>query len=230
MKKSKNKYLGWELESFDNANNFRNYQFSIIKKFIKGKIAEVGPGNGSILKLYYKKSKSIYVFEPSRNLFDNLKKIFKKQNKINLINDEFNLKKNYYDAIIYLDVLEHIKNDKIELMKAYKSLKPNGHLIINVPAFQHLYNQFDRDVKHFRRYNKSAIIKITKNLNIVQLKYYDSIGYLLSLSSKIFSSNYKKNFTKKIKIWDSLIFLSKILDKILFNLFGKSLIIVIKKN
>lgn len=49
------------------------------------------------------------------------------------------------------------------------------------------------------RYNKSEIIKITKNLNIVQLKYYDSIGYLLSLSSKIFACNYKKNLQKKTK-------------------------------
>ena len=38
--------------------------------------------------------------------------------------------------------------------------------------------------------------------------YYDSIGYLLSFMSKIFVSNYKKNFEKKIRFWNSLIWIS----------------------
>jgi hypothetical protein len=61
------------------------------------------------------------------------------------------------------------------------------------------------------------------------MKYYDSVGYLLSLISKIFSNNYKKNFHQKIKIWNFLIPFSKMLDKLCFNLFGKSLIIIINK-
>jgi len=42
-------------------------------------------------------------------------------------------------------------------------------------------------------------------------------------------SNYKKNFENKIRIWDTLISISKIIDIISFNLFGKSLLIIIKK-
>ena len=44
-----------------------------------------------------------------------------------------------------------------------------------------------------------------------------------------FETNNKKNFQTKIKFWDSLIIFSKLIDKITFNLFGKSLFIVIKK-
>jgi len=51
--------------------------------------------------------------------------------------------KNAYDTIIYLDVIEHIKNYENELINAYKSLKKNGNLIINVPAFQFLFSQFN---------------------------------------------------------------------------------------
>ena len=47
--------------------------------------------------------------------------------------------------------IEHIKNSKAEIIKAFKSLKKNGHLIINVPAFQHLYSDFDNDVDVFKR-------------------------------------------------------------------------------
>ncbi len=53
--------------------------------------------------------------------------------------------------------------------------------------------------------------------------------FLLSFLSKMISSDYKKDFEKKIKIWNFLIPISRILDKIFISSFGKSLLIVIKK-
>ena len=45
----------------------------------------------------------------------------------------------------------------------------------------------------------------------------------------ILKKNYKRKFILKIKIWDKLINLSRIIDVITFNSFGKSLLIIIKK-
>ena len=47
--------------------------------------------------------------------------------------------------------------------------------------------------------------------------------------SKLFISDYKKDFEKKIIFWNSIIWISKILDKIVFRLFGKSLLVIIKR-
>ena len=235
MKKSNNslieKYDGWELEYFDNSKNFRKYQYSLIKNNIKKFTAEVGPGNGEILNFYLNKVYKVDLYEPSKSLFKNLKKKYSKNKKITILNKNFSLKKSKYNTIIYLDVLEHIKNDKKEIMSAFNSLKKGGNLIINVPAFNHLYSQFDKDVGHYRRYNLKMILRLTKGLRYTALnyKYYDTVGYFLSLISKLSSRNYKKNFSKKIKIWNSLIFLSKIIDTLTINFFGKSLLIVIKK-
>jgi predicted SAM-dependent methyltransferase len=132
---------------------------------------------------------------------------------------------------LYFDVLEHIKNDQTELSLAYNVLKNNGYLIVNVPAFSHLFSNFDRDVNHFRRYSKKDIIYLIKNFKIkyVKMKYYDSLGYIFSLINKFFFKNYKKNFKQKIKFWDFLMPLSKFIDNLTFNSFGKSLLIIIKK-
>ena len=132
---------------------------------------------------------------------------------------------------MYLDVLEHIKNDKKEIDMALKSLKKNGSLIINVPAFQFLYSDFDKNVGHYRRYNKKKLMSLFKNTKYkkISFKYYDSFGFILSFLSKILNSNFKQNFKQKIIFWNFLIPYSKILDKIIFNKFGKSLICVIQK-
>ena len=84
---------------------------------------------------------------------------------------------------------------------------------------------------HHKRYEKEDMRAIFKDLKYrkLDLKYYDSIGYGLSLLSKLMLSNYKQKFEQKIKIWDSLIPFSKIIDLLSFNLFGKSLLVIIKK-
>ena len=224
-------YDGWELPLFDLSKNFRKYQFDLIKEFVSGNVAEIGPGNGIILELYLDLCDKLDLFEPDKNLYSKLNDKFSNYKKVNVINDELNISSNIYDVILYLDVLEHIEDYEKEILKAHNALKKGGYLLINVPAFQFLYSDFDKDVGHFRRYSKKDITNLCSNYNleINKLKYYDSIGFFLSFLSKMTRSNYKKNFEKKIKIWDSLIPFSRILDKIFISYFGKSLLIVIKK-
>jgi hypothetical protein len=67
-------YKRWELPFFNSAINFRSYQFHLIKKYITGSVAEVGAGHGVNLEYYYKFASNIHLFEPSKNLFNILKK------------------------------------------------------------------------------------------------------------------------------------------------------------
>tara|TARA_B100000767_G_C19718049_1_gene515879 strand:+ start:524 stop:1210 length:687 start_codon:yes stop_codon:yes gene_type:complete len=225
------KYDGWELIEFDNAKNFREYQLELISKKIIGRTAEIGPGTGSIVDNYVKKIPSLTLYEPSSNLYKVLKKRYRFNNKVKILNKTFQKQKKKFDTIIYFDVIEHIKNDKLEIKNALNNLKKNGHLIINVPAFNLLYSEFDKEVGHYKRYQKKDIRKILskKSYSQIDMKYYDSIGFILAFLSKTFKMNFKKNFRNKIIFWNNLIPLSKLFDKLIFNFFGKSLIIIIKK-
>jgi len=69
-------YDGFELEHFDSASNFREYQVSLISKYIKGNFAEVGAGTGGLVPYYKKFLKKITLLEPEKKLFKILKKSF----------------------------------------------------------------------------------------------------------------------------------------------------------
>tara|TARA_B100001027_G_C16179985_1_gene290974 strand:- start:236 stop:538 length:303 start_codon:yes stop_codon:yes gene_type:complete len=94
-----------------------------------------------------------------------------------------------------------------------------------VPAFQIFYNNFDKSVGYYRRYNKKDFKNIDSktNLKIQKLIYYDNFGLLLIILAKIFYIS-NKNLGKNIKVWNFFISFSKILDLITFNKFGKSLL------
>ena len=65
---------------------------------------------------------------------------------------------NYLDAVILLNVLEHIEDDVAAIKQINRILKPGGIAIIEVPAGPHLYDIYDKELLHFRRYLMSDLI------------------------------------------------------------------------
>jgi len=222
----------WELKFFDAAKNWRKYQFKIISKYIQRNVLEVGPGTGNNLKYYKNKASIITLLEINKKLARSLKKKFYKNKKIKILNSNIHSIKKKFDTIMYMDVLEHIKTDKKEIKKAINLLNPGGYLIIFVPAFQVLYSNFDRDIGHVRRYRKFFFFNLAKKykIKLIELKYFDSIGLIFAIINRLVGTNNQNNVGLGIKIWNNFIFLSKFFDFILKNMFGKSLLCVLKKD
>ena len=222
-------YDGFELEHFDAAYNFRKYQISLIRKYLSGKFIEVGPGKGGLTNFYHKFLKKPTLIEPEKKLYKLLKKRFK-NNKIIIKNCTINQIRNKFDTIIYFDVLEHIKDDLKEIKTASQKLKKGRFLIFSVPAYQSLYSSFDKKVGHYKRYNKSDFFEISKKtgLKIEKIIYYDSIGFFLLILNRVFSLK-QTNLKNKLFLWNLLIPISRLIDFLTFNKFGKSLLCIFKK-
>jgi ubiquinone/menaquinone biosynthesis C-methylase UbiE len=63
-----------------------------------------------------------------------------------------------FDALILLNVLEHIEDDLGAARQAYRILKPGGVAIIEVPAGPQLYDVYDKQLLHFRRYRMPDLL------------------------------------------------------------------------
>jgi len=68
-----------------------------------------------------------------------------------------------YDAICALDVLEHVEDDFDFLNTLVNLLKPGSPLLLTVPAFQFLFSDHDRNLRHFRRYTGGQIIELLQD-------------------------------------------------------------------
>jgi hypothetical protein len=130
-----------------------------------------------------------------------------------------------------MSVLKHIKDDTSEIKKAIKKLKFNRHLIILVPAHQILFSKFDKQIGHYKRYEKKYFNKKFNNAKLIQLRFVDSLGYFLYFLNKIFFKNHKNPSTIEIFVWDKFFCpFGLIIDYVLNYKIGKNISAIYKKN
>ena len=85
-----------------------------------------------------------------------------------------------FDAVIALNVLEHIEDDEAALAMMAKLLKPNGILVLEVPQGPDLYDYFDSYLRHCRRYSKKELQdKIAgSGLRLQEIDFLGFVPYL----------------------------------------------------
>jgi 2-polyprenyl-3-methyl-5-hydroxy-6-metoxy-1,4-benzoquinol methylase len=228
------KYQGHELELFQHAQRWKKYFSQQIKPLLNGMVLEVGAGLGATTLLLNNGSfKQWVLLEPD----EEMSRLLQQKKAAGELPGNCQLQKGTidglaqkFDTIIYIDVLEHIEEDKEERKKAAALLNPGGHIIVLSPAFQFLYSPFDKAIGHFRRYNKTMVRQLTPaGLHIVSNKYYDSVGYFAGLMNKLLLRQQYPTL-KQVLFWDRwMVPVSKLTDHLVFHQFGKSIICIWEK-
>jgi ubiquinone/menaquinone biosynthesis C-methylase UbiE len=138
-------------------------------------ILEIGSSSGYLLREIKKTYPTLFLIG-SDCVIEPLEKIAQTYPDIPLM--EFDLVScplpdNSVDIVIALNVLEHIEDDKCGLTQIYRILKPGGYAIIEVPANSTLYDFYDEQLKHFRRYDLSDLYdKVkTSKFQVVRSSY-----------------------------------------------------------
>jgi SAM-dependent methyltransferase len=232
----KQQYFGKDLEDLTVARNYYKWIIGIFKPYLGNIIAEIGAGSGNFTSfLLEKEIKRIFAFEPSYNMYSLLSDKFKENNKVVTINSFLKEKYkefiNSFDSVLYINVLEHIEEDKKELIYAYKTIKKNGYILIFVPALSCLYSEFDKKIGHFRRYSKKGLknIVIDSGFSIEYIRYFDLAGIF---SWYIVFVLLKKTTTNKANIflYDKLVVPPmRFLETLIPPPSGKNLLLIGKK-
>lgn len=147
-----------------------------------------------------------------------------------------------FDLILAMDVVEHTEEDNLAVKELERLLKPGGHLIITVPAYQWMWGVQDEVAHHFRRYTMSSMLNLIKAhtpLSVLKKTYFNTFLFppaaLVRIVSKWFNIKKREsdfdinnNYLNKI-----FYFIFRTETKLLrwFNFpFGVSILLVLKKN
>jgi SAM-dependent methyltransferase len=82
------------------------------------------------------------------------------------------------DAVVLLNVLEHIEQDAAAVAHVARLLRPGGVAVIEVPAGPQLFDVYDKYLHHFRRYRLADVCALVEQagLRVVDRSH---LGFLL---------------------------------------------------
>lgn len=222
------------------ADKFNQWMFEVIKPYAKGKVFEIGSGIGNISDRFINKGYTLMLSDYNSGYCEELQSKYSDHptvigvRQMDLVDPDFE-KKHFdlfeqFNTVFALNVIEHIEDDLLALANSSKLLKKGGHLIILVPSYQKLYNNFDVELGHCRRYNITTMSKLftVNNFEIIHTQYFNFVGTL----GWYFNGNILKKQqlpAGQMKIYNRLVPVFKIVDKLIQNRVGLSTIVVGKK-
>lgn len=79
-----------------------------------------------------------------------------------------------YKSVFLLDVIEHIGNDSDFVKQALKHVQKDGYVLINVPAGQYLFSDYDTAAGHERRYSAKKLKSCIENagVQVIDTRYW----------------------------------------------------------
>jgi len=177
------KYFGRDLEAMSFTVNYHRWILDEFREFIGSRIVEVGAGTGNFTALLLSTGPSDYIaLEPAANVFALLAQRFCSEPTVRTLQGTLaaldNTAAGSFDTLIYVNVLEHIEDDREELKRTYEILARGGHLCIFVPALRWLYGTADRAFGHFRRYSSRVLQERVREagFNVIKHHYFDLPG------------------------------------------------------
>ncbi|MFH1386574.1 MAG: class I SAM-dependent methyltransferase [bacterium] len=122
------------------------------------KILELGAGSGNICGFLHDHGYQVDASDLFASALNYLSSKAQKSFIFDLINDETPIElKGQYDYVILGDVIEHLDQPTLALVKAREFLSEKGRLIVTVPAMMSLWSRYDVISFHRKRYNKENL-------------------------------------------------------------------------
>lgn len=84
-----------------------------------------------------------------------------------------------FDYLMAFEVLEHIENDSATLANWLHYLKPEGQVMLSLPAHRHRWNVTDVAAGHFRRYDRADVETLLRNAGL-RIERLGSYGWPVS--------------------------------------------------
>jgi SAM-dependent methyltransferase len=231
-------YVGSELELFAAAGNWKGYFTGRLARYLGRRVLEIGAGFGETTRHFCRRRpvRDWLCLEPDRDLAARIQA----ERAAGRLPDCCRVvvgtleslppEENGFETALYVDVLEHIEDDRAELERAADRLAPGGQVVVLAPAHGWLYSPFDRAIGHYRRYTTRSLGGVCPaGLAVHALFYLDAVGLFASLANRLLLRQSMPT-TRQVAFWDRcLVPCSRLVDGLFGYAVGKSVVGVFRK-
>ncbi len=141
------------------------------------RVLEVGAGLGAVTRELLARGRDVTALEPDPSLHARL---VGGANGATLVNGTLDdvPHGSTFDTVLYVNVLEHIRDDADELRAAGSFLAAGGNIVVFVPALPSLYGTMDEVSGHHRRYRRAELSAVfaAAGLRTTAIRSFDPVG------------------------------------------------------
>ncbi|HXW54524.1 MAG TPA: class I SAM-dependent methyltransferase [Candidatus Cybelea sp.] len=166
------------------ARNYFAWQGRMVTPELGQRVIEVGCGIGNFTEMLLDRAAVCAVDVDPRSVEQLLARYAGRRNlsavACDVQSEQFSqLSRFGADSCVCLNVLEHTANDLGALGRMASILRPNGVIVLLVPAFPSLYGPIDRNLRHHRRYTRASLVHLAAaaGLRTRKLCYLNVAGF-----------------------------------------------------
>lgn len=105
-------------------------------------------------------------------------------------------------AVVLLDVIEHVEHPVTVLSHVKRALRPDGAVVVTVPAYQWMFSEWDRLLGHYRRYSPAMLQQQASDagLKVSWMTHWNSFTFPAAVATRcwerMFSARKKADFPR----------------------------------
>jgi len=159
---------GRTLETFANTPRLNDWMYSKISEGVRGEVLEIGSGIGNISRHIRAAASHLVVTDTEPHYLESLRDTFAGDSVVEVAAYDLDapppapVEARRYDAIVAVNVIEHIADDRTLVARLAHLLRPGGSLMIYVPACPIAYGSLDVALGHFRRYTPATLTSLLR--------------------------------------------------------------------
>jgi SAM-dependent methyltransferase len=175
---------GRTLKTFANTPQLNAWIYSKLSAGVRGEVLEIGSGFGNISRLIRPMASRLVVTDTESHYLEALRRLFSDDDGVEVAAYDLDgppptaVAANRYDAIVAVNVIEHIADDRALVARLAELLRAGGSLLVYVPACPVAFGPLDTALGHFRRYSPATLTALLRGaaLDAGEPRYMNLLG------------------------------------------------------
>jgi len=210
------------LDAMECAPKFNEWMYETVKPWLGDRVAELGVGRGNISRLI-KEHQHVMLTDYRTDYLEELQAKWKHHPHLEIgkldmtAGSDFEQLRHFApESVVFLNVLEHIEDDRAVLANLHRVVPGGCRVVVLVPYNQALYSEFDKALGHFRRYSKGELEAKMREagLEVEKQFFFNKIGvFAWYVANTLGGQGVLKPW--QLKLYNALTPIFRVLDKML---------------
>ncbi len=151
------------LDAMEQAPQFNEWMYESVRPWLGARVAELGVGRGNMSK-FIRRHEHVLLTDYRIDYLTELQRKWADQRGLRIGKLDMTARADYEqlrdfspDSVVFLNVLEHIEDDRAVLRSLFETVPSGCRVVVLVPYGMKLFSDFDRALGHFRRYERGEL-------------------------------------------------------------------------